>query len=349
MVAGGAGTRGSNWRDEAAAELLIRHLPGLDLRGPILLMEDPRSEVATELEVHGRDVETWNRRAFGGRRATPWPPEGPFGTVLLRLPRAKEELDMALHGAAGCLDAGGRILVYGAKDEGIGSVSRRLDDLYQGVHTVGVGGHCRILGAQLRQSGGELRSSLGDWRVAGRLDYGGVRRVWVSYPGVFAHGRLDPGTRLLLDALPELPGHPRVLDYGCGSGAVGAVIQARYPEVRLELLDIDAVALEAARENVPGARILLSDGLPRDGETRFDAIVSNPPFHRGKAEEPGMIHDLVMEAPRILGPAGRMVLVTQRRLPLEETLAGAFGEFAVRAEAGAFRVWEGRAPTWKLG
>ena len=340
----GSGGRGPGWRDEAASALLVRHLPSLRPRGPVLVMEDPLEEVIHRLAGAGVEVVDWRRRALGGRRATPWPPEGPFGTVALRMPRAKDELAMALHGAAGALAPGGRVLVYGAKDEGINSVARHLEPLFERVETVGVGGHCRVLSATVRSPLRDLRGRLEDWREVGTLEHGEMRKAWVSYPGVFAHGRLDPGTRLLLGALPTLPGDAGILDYGCGAGAVAAMARHLYPKVRLALMDIDAVALEAARENVPGARLLLGDGITVPGDGPFDAVFSNPPFHRGKAEEPGMILRLIREAPSVLHKRGGLVLVAQRRISLEEALGGAFKRVGVRAENGAFRVWEGWEP-----
>jgi 16S rRNA (guanine1207-N2)-methyltransferase len=308
------------------------------------VLGDPLPDVVDHLSGRGLEAAIWSRRALGGRRATPWPPDGPFGTAALRIPRAKEELAMTLHGAAGALAPGGTILVYGAKDEGIGSVSRHLDPLFEGVETLAVGGHCRVLRGRLRGSLQADRGSLKDWRETGRLGYPSLTQTWVSYPGVFAHGHLDPGTRLLLDALPDLPGDRRILDYGCGSGVVGGVIKTRYPQVRLELLDVDAVALEAARENVPGCRLLLGDGLPAVPGEPFDAIVSNPPFHRGKAEEPEMILRLIRGTPPHLNEKGGLVLVAQRRIPLEGAFREAFRRVGIRAEDGAFRVWEGWLP-----
>lgn len=307
-------------------------------------MGDPLPHVEDHLAGRGGDVVSWSRRAVGGRRATPWPPPGPFGSVALRVPRAKEELAMALHAGAGVLVSGGTILVYGAKDEGIGSAPRQMDLLFDGVETVGVGGHCRVLRARVRTPLRDHRGSLEEWRESGTLEHGGWRQEWVSYPGVFAHGRLDPGTRLLLDAVPGLPPGARILDYGCGSGVVAAFLKHLNPQVRPELLDIDSVALEAARENVPGARLLLGDGLPPSDVGPYDFVLSNPPFHRGKAEEQELISRLIRGAPALLAEKGGIVLVAQRRIPLDGVFRSAFKRVGVRSEDGAFRVWEGWEP-----
>ncbi|NJO35532.1 MAG: 16S rRNA methyltransferase, partial [Rhodospirillales bacterium] len=36
------------------------------------------------------------------------------------------------------------------------------------------------------------------------MEIAGTTRDWITYPGIFAAGRLDEGTALLLDALPAL-------------------------------------------------------------------------------------------------------------------------------------------------
>ena len=102
--------------------------------------------------------------------------------------------------------------------------------------------------------------------------------------------------------------------------------------------------LEAAKENVPESPIHLRDGLPPPDLGPFDAIISNPPFHRGKTEAPDMIGSLVRGAPALLQPKGMLVFVAQKRLSLEGALRTSFREVAVLAESPTFRVWMGRRP-----
>jgi 16S rRNA (guanine1207-N2)-methyltransferase len=307
-------------------------------------MEDPLPDVEDALARGRLDVTTWHRRAHGGRKATSWPPSGPFDLATLRLPRSKGELVMSLHAAASVLRPEGRVLVYGANDEGIQAALGSLEELFADVRTVAIGGRCRVLEAEHPRGTVGWKGSLADWRCDAPLGYPGLPSTWASYPGVFAHGRVDDGTRLLLDALPSLPSGARILDYGCGSGVVAWVARNKAEEVVVEMLDVDAVALEAARENVPGAVVHLGDGLPPVGAGPYDAVFSNPPFHRGKAEEPEMIRSLIRGSPALLHPRGMLVFVAQTRLRFEDALREHFREVKVLAADSTFRVWKGGKP-----
>jgi 16S rRNA (guanine1207-N2)-methyltransferase len=284
--------REGEWRDWAAADLLLSHWEDFGLAEPVLVMNDPLPRVAEVLASRGLHVSAWNRRAWGGRTATPWPMGGPFRSAALRLPRSKGEATMALHAAASVLHPGGSVLVYGSNDEGMRPVPGLMEDLFSAVGTVAVGGRCRVVTGRWEGGAPELRGDLEAWKECMALTYPGLPATWVTYPGVFSSGELDPGTRLLLDLLPPLPAGARVLDFGCGSGIVGAVAMARGDGVRATLLDVDTVALEAARANLPGADVVAGDGPGSAGGEPFDAIFSNPPLHRGKAEDPRDGHQL---------------------------------------------------------
>jgi len=307
-------------------------------------MQDPLPDVERAFTGKGLAVTVFHRRALQGRRASAWPPPGPFGLVALRLPRGKEELSMSLSSASSVIKNRGTILIYGANDEGIQTAEPTLARFFSRTETLAVGGRCRVLKGVGVSAECPHPSTLGDWKTSTYPDYPELSKRWVSYPGVFAHGRLDGGTRLLLDCLPALPPGARILDYGCGTGVIGYVARWRGEGVRVDLLDVDAVALEAARENVPGGTLLLRDGLPPPGFGPYQAILSNPPFHRGKAEDPEMIVSLISGAPGLLERNGMLVFVAQRRLPLERELLRSFRRAEVLGDDRVFRVWQGREP-----
>jgi 16S rRNA (guanine1207-N2)-methyltransferase len=120
-----------------------------------------------------------------------------------------------------------------------------------------------------------------------RLEWGGRRLPFLAPFSVFSSHRIDAGTRLLLDHLPE--GEPEsFLDLGCGYGALGLPVAARFPRARGLLVDRDLLALEYARRNASAqgaaVEVLPSLGyreLP-PGAAPFDWILSNLPARAGE-------------------------------------------------------------------
>jgi 16S rRNA (guanine1207-N2)-methyltransferase len=336
----------SSWRrdPEGSADALIRRsFDVIDWRGRIILANQAGALPAL-LAGRGIAADLWNRRLVAARPAQPWPPAGPFDLAVLRLPKAKDEQEMAMHACLGVLAPRGCLLLHGGNDEGIRSAAAMLDKLCGSVETVASHGHGRVVSAARPVGIGGLRTSLAEWRRPLRLAVAGTERDWATYPGIFASDRVDEGTALLLSVLPELPAGARVLDYGCGSGMIGAAMRAKCPSVALDLLDSDSVALIAAGENVPGARLILGIRLGDAGRPAYDAVLSNPPLHRGIAEDHAELETLIADAPDRLGAGGLLQIVVQRRVPLDRMLAARFEGVRVAAESGRYRVWRAQFP-----
>ncbi len=86
--------------------------------------------------------------------------------------------------------------------------------------------------------------------------------------------------------LPWYPGRQlrRVLDMCCGSGCIGLAVAAWLPDTRVDLVDLDAQALNLARENAAlleledRIEILQSDLFEAVRGRQYDLIVCNPPY-----------------------------------------------------------------------
>jgi 16S rRNA (guanine1207-N2)-methyltransferase len=313
----------------------------------VLAVNDEDGAVEAELSRSGVLVRAWRRRVVGDRPAHPWPPEdGPFDAATLRLPKGRESLRMALHAAVSRIRPGGSLWLYGSNDEGVRSAGALLESVLGEVRTVETRGHCRVWRGTKGAMSGDLRPALSDWesRFTAELPGGAVRVL--SYPGLFAHGRLDDGTLLLVGSLPaKLPG-PRALDFGCGAGVIALALRQRFPEVELDLVDSDALAVEAARRNLPDARVHLGDAWSALPEAaRFDLIVSNPPLHRGKGEDFELIGKLIDGAARRLRRRGQLLVVAQRRIQLGRWLEDRFAAVRVERESRGFRLWCATRPS----
>jgi 16S rRNA (guanine1207-N2)-methyltransferase len=142
--------------------------------------------------------------------------------------------------------------------------------------------------------------------------------------GVFSPGRLDPGTRLLLEEAPAPPAAGDLLDLGCGYGPVACVLAARSPGAAVWAVDVNERALELCARNARTAGLANVRCLtPGDASlpARFAAIWSNPPVRIGKEA----LHALLSGWLGRLAPDGRAYLVVGRNLgadSLHRWLAG---------------------------
>src|SRR5439155_19768777 len=128
--------------------------------------------------------------------------------------------------------------------------------------------------------------------------------TFITAPDVFSYGELDEGTRLLLETVEVRP-TDRVVDLGCGYGAIGIVAASLAPDRRVVLVDTDARAVALAQRNVvlnnvPNAVAVVTDGLAAT-PAPFDLIPSTPPLQASA----GTLRRSTEEAYRQLLPGGR--------------------------------------------
>ncbi len=307
-----------------------------------LILGDPTPHLARALRDAGHSPTAWSRHLARGRRCAPWPPPGPFGEAWVRMPRSSREAAMLLHAGAARIPDGGSLFLYGARDEGIRSAARHFPAGADGPRPTLVKRRCRVL-ASTRTHAPPRPDGLEAWEIRAPIDWGGGRRDWTHYPGVFACGRLDDATALLIDHLPHIPPRARVLDFGAGTGPIGAAILERHPAAAVTLLERDAIALTAAARNVDGATRVLGSSLEH-APGPFDLIVSNPPIHIGRSQSLETVAALIRDAPGALPAGGAVMLVAQRRLPIPALLGRSFRQVRPVADRGPFRVWRATRP-----
>jgi 16S rRNA (guanine1207-N2)-methyltransferase len=131
--------------------------------------------------------------------------------------------------------------------------------------------------------------------------------------GVFSHGRLDPGTAMLLRRAPAPPTRGDLLDLGCGAGPIALTLARRAPGASVWAIDVNERAralcvANAAANGIDNVVVRSPAEVPAD--LRFDAIWSNPPIRIGK----DALHELLALWLERLTPDGRAVLVVQRHL-----------------------------------
>jgi len=137
---------------------------------------------------------------------------------------------------------------------------------------------------------------------------------------VFSAGRVDPGTKLLLQESPPPPPAGEVLDLGCGYGPIAVVLALRSPGAHVWAVDTNARArsLTVANAAAAGAgNVTVTDPAGVPASVRFAALYANPPIRIGKED----LHVLLRAwVPRLV-PGGAAFLVVNKHLGADSLAA----------------------------
>jgi 16S rRNA (guanine1207-N2)-methyltransferase len=254
-----------------------------------------------------------------------------LGQILLT--KHKEENFANIARAWTLLASNGTLVCAGANDDGAASLEKHVGKAFVLAGTLSKY-HCRVFWFERGD-----REPPDYW-----CDLASLNRVgdgsWLSQPGIFSWDRIDDGSALLARHLPDdLAGH--VADFGCGWGYLAREILSQSPAVTsIDLIDAEYRAIEAARANIVDRRASFHwlDLTQEPAPASYDTIVCNPPFHAGRAAEPGLGQSVIAAASRALRPGGRFYMVANRGLPYEPQLEANFASFETLADNNKFRV-----------
>jgi 16S rRNA (guanine1207-N2)-methyltransferase len=213
--------------------------------------------------------------------------------------------------AARSLRSGGQLYVVGAKDRGILSTAKEMQARFGNVETLTISKGQRVV--RSRKTSETPAHDTVEENLALSL---------------FAGGKLDEGTRLLLEAL-QVRTTDEALDIGSGAGYIGLHIARLATKGQVTMVDASLAAVEAARlavqeSGLSNVRVLSSDGAQAVLAQRFDLVASNPPFHLGGVQTTAIAERFIRESAQVLRPRGRLYLVANRFLKYEQTIQEAF-------------------------
>ena len=258
---------------------------------------------------------------------------GGFTLGLVLLTKHKEENFANIARGWALLADGGTLVCAGANDDGAASLEKHVAKAL-GIEESLSKFHCRVFWL----TKGE-KTPPAYWRgLAGLQPVSDS--TWRSTPGIFAWDKIDDGSALLAQHLPEdLAGH--VADFGCGWGYLSREALLRSPGIQhIDLIDAEHLALDAARTNITDERAafhwldLTTEAPPHT----YDAIICNPPFHTGRASTPELGQQVIDAASRALRRGGRFYMVANRGLPYERMLKANFTSFETLADNNKFRI-----------
>ena len=245
------------------------------------------------------------------------PSQHEFASALLYWPKSKAFGHSLLRWLASQIKQPTTVYLLAANDAGGKSLNNAVKDFGEEVIKLDVARKCSLWSFKL--------TPIDDFSWEKELstfsydNLDGDALEFSTYPGVFNTGKLDVGTKLLLDNI-SLNKRGRVLDLACGSGIIGITCKLRQPELYVEMVDIDGMALTSAEFNTKkfglDCPVFVSDGL--SNTKKFNTIICNPPFHQGKETDYNFAQQLIRTAKQHLLPRGEVWIVANRQLAYEQ-------------------------------
>jgi 16S rRNA (guanine1207-N2)-methyltransferase len=233
--------------------------------------------------------------------------------VHVTLPRSRD-LARGLIAKAEKLASGGVVMVDGAKTDGIDATLKAVKA------RVGIAG-------QVAKAHGKLfwftaSNAFQDWTLP---DPTPVKDGWITQPGIFSADGPDAGSQALVAALPKtLKGSGA--DLGGGWGYLTKHLLDLPGVAHVDLVEADKRALGCAMLNIADSRAALHWADATDWGTAgtLDWVVMNPPFHTSRTPDADLGKAFIRSAARLLKPKGQLIMVANRHLPYETTLAASF-------------------------
>lgn len=262
--------------------------------------------------------------------------EAGYSYALIRLGRHRGQNEAWIASALDRVREGGFIVVAGGKTDGAVSLRKSIARLGASVEHAAKN-HGLVFWMQVEKDAGDLAAKLKP--ETGPL----IEGRFQTAPGMFSHGHVDSGSRLLAGHIPEEV-FDSVADFCAGWGYLSACALESFQSVRrMHLYEADFASLQVARSNVPASvehetEYFWHDLLTEPVNHRYDLILMNPPFHIGRKAEPDLGRGLIDTAARSLAPRGRLLMVANRQLPYEAIIGARFTTVEFLGEQDGYKV-----------
>ena len=156
-------------------------------------------------------------------------------------------------------------------------------------------------------SNDDLKSNIQKYEV----DILGNHYSFYTDNGVFSKGKLDFGTRVLIETIPLNILKGNILDVGCGYGVID-IILGKLVDATFLGIDVNRRALHLAEMNKKENRVdnvsFLESDCYQNIKDKYDFIITNPPIRAGKK----VVYEIVMNAKNYLKEKGSLFIVVRK-------------------------------------
>ena len=254
---------------------------------------------------------------------------------ILFYPKAKERLTWWLYQIQSALKNQQRIWVVGENDGGIKSLPKKLKGFFE-CEKLDTARHCALF---------ELTPNPGISEQSFWTQYETNDLIIKALPGVFSAKKLDTGTSVLLEHLPDIAAG-NILEMGSGSGVLACELLKRHKECTIDTYDVDLLAYQSSLATVTAnnlndqATVYWANSASKLPTQRYQSIVTNPPFHKGIRTEYGPTETFFTQASERLVRGGKLVWVANDFLNYQNLIKDQFKSIKILAQTRGFKVYE---------
>lgn len=164
-----------------------------------------------------------------------------------------------------------------------------------------------------------------------------------DHANVFCLGKLDIGTRFLLENMPE-GAFRQIIDLGCGNGLLSLAALEHWPQANVTCCDESLMAIESTKKNLAynfpdqskRYKVLADHCLSQQPDECADLILCNPPFHQQQAISTAIARQMFTDAKRCLTHRGQLCVIANRHLPYWSMLKKSFQVVKILASNAKF-------------
>ncbi|WP_371186618.1 methyltransferase [Thalassotalea maritima] len=257
--------------------------------------------------------------------------------VIYYFPKSKPEFVMHMAMLSNYLTEQAIVMFVGENKGGVKSVTKLAKPYAARCDKVDSARHCILFEMIFNNQSCDF--DLEQWFKSYPLTLNDTTLIVKALPGVFSHSELDIGTKLLLDNLPALSG--QVLDFGCGAGVIGCFVKKANPHVRIDMLDVNALAIASAKrtlqENQLEGHVFASNGLQQVTDN-YHVVLSNPPFHQGLKTHYFVTEQFLENIKHHMQPKATLTIVANNFLKYAPIIKNALNNYQLIANERGFAI-----------
>ncbi|XQW84590.1 methyltransferase [Thalassotalea piscium] len=201
--------------------------------------------------------------------------------IIISFPKSKKELAYTIAMLNPIISDTTRVLIVGENNGGIRSLAKTGKSIFSYCEKIDSARHCLLFDVTIIPK--KTSFAVEDWFEYYTVTINQDTVQVAALPGVFSQAKLDVGTQVLLENLPNFD-NGNMLDFGCGAGVIAAFIGKRTTNLTLDLADVSALALASAKKtlslNQLQGKVFPTNSLS-DINEQYQFVISNPPFHQG--------------------------------------------------------------------